>query len=1185
MTTLGNEVAIVVKVQDDGSLRVVSGELENFVRKGTSGAGALTSAWQAFQTSWMGIVAAVYSFKEVIDIYNAHDKAVRDMGTIFGSTADAMIGEAKNISAATRNLFSVDEVMDSMARFASGMKRYGIEGAEYINMISRATDIAASRGLDLEATMTRLEAAMRGEAESSEYLGLTLNDTYMKTMAFDGQLKNLWEKLTDTEKVTFRYAEMMKQTAEYQGEAALRGESFENQCKRLWNTIKDLLIPVLQNFLIPVLQAVIDMFLGFAQVLKVVVGESIGYLMNKIADLLGWLEKLPKVGKNFEGMAAQVRQAAASMENLSKSGVEGLKAITATQEKQVMPAMQSQINIEEEIAKVTKNVAERNVDAKKKEVKERERMATDLRDAVKQMEEEIQLSTVERVEEQVKKLEIEYQRDLDNMKAKIDGAGGKKEAVELYNQWVAARTIELNDDVANLYEQDREAHQREIDKKQEQAERDCEKQQELIQKQQEDFAKAYADMVEGLGSFMDELVGQGEDLEDWWGSLWDRLKGLAMKAIAEMVATMILQMQGLQSILGPVMSLFGIPMPGVTGAVPSMAGMVTSGSGSGLTSIPGLSSLGSFMLPDALGGWEIGLGELGIAAMAGNYIPQLFGGQGGLPSSIGATVGYVGGTALLSSSIGAAVTSAVSGVVGATIGSYAMPVIGTVIGAALGEAIGGLFGDDDEQKRDERGMLWSQAFADMMNCVTGPGGSLTMTQQAGWLKNGEYLPLEELSEEMAKTQYAGWKHTALADQMSEEDYKATLAQWDNMTVAVANDLDEQGKATAETAAALYEYQSVIETTAAKMEEWGPDAQAAGQALIDFYYALQELIISDVMTKFESGLVDITEVTKTLENLGMNPLEQATTIYDCALNQLLDTVEVGSDKMLFWYQVMQDSREAIEENQFWAAELEATVTMLATAEDLQGYEVEALIIYYRDLKAALEGDTEAMDRVRYESEQIAAMFADEIPTALETYIEALKAAETQTNLYANALSSGFQAGFGAATSEEGWAAFEQAIYQSIYDTIVQSVIDAFIQSEVYKSALAPFTEAIGTAMETAWAGGTFDSAAFQAIMGPALEQTITNVGSMESAFGSVYDMLGQIKDQLGLNVEPAIEETVTGLEEVESIEFTDKELKINIVPTVEGQTMTVDDLVNYVVEEILARSRNGEIVVYESGVAA
>ena len=83
------------------------------------------------------------------------------------------------------------------------------------------------RGIGVAAAFERVQSAIRGEAEASEYLGLTLNDTFIKNNALNGSVRATFERMTDAEKAQIRDGELLRQTAQFSGLAASGTNSLE----------------------------------------------------------------------------------------------------------------------------------------------------------------------------------------------------------------------------------------------------------------------------------------------------------------------------------------------------------------------------------------------------------------------------------------------------------------------------------------------------------------------------------------------------------------------------------------------------------------------------------------------------------------------------------------------------------------------------------------------------------------------------------------------------------------------------------------------------------------------------------------------------------------------------------------------------------------------------------------------
>lgn len=167
------------------------------------------------------------------------------MSKTFQSKTSEMVAQAQSMAEQFKHYYDVTEISYAFTKSADSMERYGITGQKYLDLVARAADIGAAKNLALKESIDRIESAMRGEAEASEYLGLTLNDTYMKNKAFGGALQDVWEKLDDNTKAWYRNIEVMRQSVKYQGSASDATKTLSGALKSLGGTLKDELGPPL----------------------------------------------------------------------------------------------------------------------------------------------------------------------------------------------------------------------------------------------------------------------------------------------------------------------------------------------------------------------------------------------------------------------------------------------------------------------------------------------------------------------------------------------------------------------------------------------------------------------------------------------------------------------------------------------------------------------------------------------------------------------------------------------------------------------------------------------------------------------------------------------------------------------------------------------------------------------------
>jgi hypothetical protein len=149
----------------------------------------------------------------------------------YGAAADELLQFAEDLQRTTS--FSNDAAREAAASFATLAQNYGFTTEQIKTLIKVSADLAAAKGIDLVSAAERIQAAMRGEAESAEFLGLTLNDT---ALGIDRMSKST----TDAEKGQIRFQALLRQAAYAQGLAAERAETAAGRTQQLMNRVQDL---------------------------------------------------------------------------------------------------------------------------------------------------------------------------------------------------------------------------------------------------------------------------------------------------------------------------------------------------------------------------------------------------------------------------------------------------------------------------------------------------------------------------------------------------------------------------------------------------------------------------------------------------------------------------------------------------------------------------------------------------------------------------------------------------------------------------------------------------------------------------------------------------------------------------------------------------------------------------------
>ena len=123
-------------------------------------------------------------------------------------------------------IYSDTTLSNAVSRTVDMTKRLGLSADQMQEVIKRTANLSAGK-TDLEGGIERVTSALRGEAEASEYLGLTLNETYVTAWhEAHNAHGRAWKDLTDLEKAQVRYQVFLEQSAAFEGRAAESAKTF-----------------------------------------------------------------------------------------------------------------------------------------------------------------------------------------------------------------------------------------------------------------------------------------------------------------------------------------------------------------------------------------------------------------------------------------------------------------------------------------------------------------------------------------------------------------------------------------------------------------------------------------------------------------------------------------------------------------------------------------------------------------------------------------------------------------------------------------------------------------------------------------------------------------------------------------------------------------------------------------------
>lgn len=306
--------------------------LNNTFKKAKSGVQAFnktvgngTRMVGAFRNQLLGIAGALVGFQALGQIgtmlQDASAAGYNLQASLEAANRQFNVGNAaqweKTIGRLSENLriYADTDIRNAAARTVDMTKRLGLTAEQMETVISLTGDLSAGK-TTLEGGIERVTAALRGEAEASEYLGLTLNENYVKAWyeASDAHDK-AWKDLSDLEKAQIRYNVFLEQAIPLQGRAAKSVNTYSGAIALIKKSVNDGisknedLVESLKNVAV-VLRENSDEIGGFISSLATGAAKVIEFVANNRELLIGlgkWSLILGGAGKVIFTLVSWVR--------------------------------------------------------------------------------------------------------------------------------------------------------------------------------------------------------------------------------------------------------------------------------------------------------------------------------------------------------------------------------------------------------------------------------------------------------------------------------------------------------------------------------------------------------------------------------------------------------------------------------------------------------------------------------------------------------------------------------------------------------------------------------------------------------------------------------------------------------------------------------------------------------------
>jgi len=191
------------------------------------GVGAGISAFNALG----GAVSAATDFAgDAITKASDLNETMSKSEVIFGNQAAAVADWADTMDAAAGQ--SKKAALDAAAGFAGLFKTVGLELDQATDMSQDLTqlgsDLASFFNTDVESALAALKSGLNGESEPLRQFNVFLSDTAVKAKAAALGLKPVNGALTEGQKATARYALILEQTTDAQGDFARTSDGLAN---------------------------------------------------------------------------------------------------------------------------------------------------------------------------------------------------------------------------------------------------------------------------------------------------------------------------------------------------------------------------------------------------------------------------------------------------------------------------------------------------------------------------------------------------------------------------------------------------------------------------------------------------------------------------------------------------------------------------------------------------------------------------------------------------------------------------------------------------------------------------------------------------------------------------------------------------------------------------------------------
>lgn len=324
--TLGAISAITTKLQALGPIGRAAGglagaglaQIGSLASSALGPLGRLVALFVAFKATLAAIAAVVAVV--AVGIASAFKAAaikesIGAVDAIFKESGQSVKQFAEDVSASMGR--STKSVLDSAVQIGAILKSQGFSEAEAaansINLLGTAMELAAQRGTSTEQALNAVTAAIRGESDPIERLGISINEALVeKTIQGDANLRKLAQSNELAAKATARLLLIQQQSTDAMGTIARESGNLTQQMEKLRGQISQLFASLGSGFeplvtaFVRLANAVMQTFGGAmptaAKGIEAIL-QPLTWVVNKAAQLvemfnkvIGLVKQIPRLG-------------------------------------------------------------------------------------------------------------------------------------------------------------------------------------------------------------------------------------------------------------------------------------------------------------------------------------------------------------------------------------------------------------------------------------------------------------------------------------------------------------------------------------------------------------------------------------------------------------------------------------------------------------------------------------------------------------------------------------------------------------------------------------------------------------------------------------------------------------------------------------------------------------------------